>query len=148
MPAVAVALPGRSALLVEDAVSSAARSPVREQESQLRPLLSPPAGHLKAPAVAVATSGRSALLEDSRAPHERKSAAVLLDLALGTPHALLDRRPGCCKGRVTAPSRTISIVPRRSDSTARALVAAIPDPIFRIGTDGYRGFKVDSSATS
>ena len=30
-------------------------------------------------------------------------------------------------------------------ATARALVAAIPDPIFRIGVDGvYRGFKVDS----
>ena len=36
--------------------------------------------------------------------------------------------------------------PATSDSTARALVAAIPDPIFRIGTDGvYRGFKVDSA---
>jgi PAS domain S-box-containing protein len=35
--------------------------------------------------------------------------------------------------------------PATSDSTARALIAAIPDPIFRIGTDGiYRGFKVDS----
>ncbi|HEX3291555.1 MAG TPA: PAS domain-containing protein [Gaiella sp.] len=35
--------------------------------------------------------------------------------------------------------------PATSDSTARALVAAIPDPIFRIGVDGiYRGFKVDS----
>ena len=35
--------------------------------------------------------------------------------------------------------------PATSDSTARALVAAIPDPIFRIGIDGiYRGFKVDS----
>jgi PAS domain S-box-containing protein len=35
--------------------------------------------------------------------------------------------------------------PATSDTTARALVAAIPDPIFRIGTDGvYRGFKVDS----
>lgn len=35
--------------------------------------------------------------------------------------------------------------PATNDSTARALVAAIPDPIFRIGTDGvYRGFKVDS----
>ena len=34
--------------------------------------------------------------------------------------------------------------PHTNDSTARALVAAIPDPIFRIGTDGiYRGFKVD-----
>ncbi len=32
-----------------------------------------------------------------------------------------------------------------SESTARALVAAIPDPIFRIGVDGrYRWFKVDS----
>ena len=32
-----------------------------------------------------------------------------------------------------------------SEATARALVAAIPDPIFRIGVDGrYRGFKVDS----
>ena len=32
-----------------------------------------------------------------------------------------------------------------SESTARALVAAIPDPIFRIGVDGvYRGFKVDA----
>jgi len=31
------------------------------------------------------------------------------------------------------------------EATARALVAAIPDPIFRIGVDGvYRGFKVDS----
>jgi PAS domain S-box-containing protein len=37
--------------------------------------------------------------------------------------------------------------PPTSDSTARALVAAIPDPIFRIGVDGrYRGFKVDSEA--
>ena len=36
--------------------------------------------------------------------------------------------------------------PATSDTTARALVAAIPDPIFRIGTDGvYRGFKVDSA---
>ena len=36
--------------------------------------------------------------------------------------------------------------PRTSDTTARALVAAIPDPIFRIGLDGrYRGFKVDSA---
>jgi signal transduction histidine kinase len=36
-------------------------------------------------------------------------------------------------------------MPRTSDATARALVAAIPDPIFRIGLDGrYRGFKVDS----
>ena len=35
--------------------------------------------------------------------------------------------------------------PATNDSTARALVAAIPDPIFRIGVDGvYRGFKVDS----
>lgn len=35
--------------------------------------------------------------------------------------------------------------PYTSDATARALVAAIPDPIFRIGIDGrYRGFKVDS----
>ena len=32
-----------------------------------------------------------------------------------------------------------------NEATARALVAAIPDPIFRIGLDGvYRGFKVDS----
>ncbi|HEY1316300.1 MAG TPA: PAS domain-containing protein [Gaiella sp.] len=32
-----------------------------------------------------------------------------------------------------------------NEATARALVAAIPDPIFRIGTDGvYRGFKVDA----
>jgi PAS domain S-box-containing protein len=32
-----------------------------------------------------------------------------------------------------------------NDATARALVAAIPDPIFLIGVDGvYRGFKVDS----
>jgi PAS domain S-box-containing protein len=32
-----------------------------------------------------------------------------------------------------------------NEATARALVAAIPDPIFRIGVDGvYRGFKVDS----
>ena len=38
--------------------------------------------------------------------------------------------------------------PATSDTTARALVAAIPDPIFRIGTDGiYRGFKVDSEET-
>ncbi len=36
-------------------------------------------------------------------------------------------------------------LPPTNDATARALVAAIPDPIFRIGTDGrYRGFKVDS----
>ena len=36
-------------------------------------------------------------------------------------------------------------MPRTSDAAARALVAAIPDPIFRIGLDGrYRGFKVDS----
>jgi PAS domain S-box-containing protein len=35
--------------------------------------------------------------------------------------------------------------PPTSDVKARALVAAIPDPIFRIGVDGiYRGFKVDS----
>ena len=35
--------------------------------------------------------------------------------------------------------------PPTSDLKARALVAAIPDPIFRIGIDGvYRGFKVDS----
>ena len=35
--------------------------------------------------------------------------------------------------------------PATNDTTARALVAAIPDPIFRIGVDGrYRGFKVDS----
>ena len=58
---------------------------------------------------------------------------------------LLTGRPGCYKGRVTAPSRDDLDRPATSDSTARALVAAIPDPIFRIGTDGrYRGFKVDS----
>jgi len=35
--------------------------------------------------------------------------------------------------------------PPTSDQKARALIAAIPDPVFRIGTDGvYRGFKVDS----
>jgi PAS domain S-box-containing protein len=35
--------------------------------------------------------------------------------------------------------------PPTSDMKARALVAAIPDPIFRVGVDGiYRGFKVDS----
>ncbi|MCZ7587956.1 MAG: PAS domain S-box protein [Gaiella sp.] len=35
--------------------------------------------------------------------------------------------------------------PTTNTATARALVAAIPDPIFRIGVDGiYRGFKVDS----
>ena len=35
--------------------------------------------------------------------------------------------------------------PATNEATARALVAAIPDPIFRIGVDGvYRGFKVDS----
>ena len=35
--------------------------------------------------------------------------------------------------------------PATNEATARALVAAIPDPIFRIGIDGvYRGFKVDS----
>jgi PAS domain S-box-containing protein len=47
---------------------------------------------------------------------------------------------------VTAPPRNPHLDrPATSDSTARALVAAIPDPIFRIGTDGvYRGFKVDS----
>ena len=44
-----------------------------------------------------------------------------------------------------APLRDDLDRPATSDSTARALVAAIPDPIFRIGTDGvYRGFKVDS----
>jgi PAS domain S-box-containing protein len=47
---------------------------------------------------------------------------------------------------VTAPPRDERLDrPATSDSTARALVAAIPDPIFRIGVDGtYRGFKVDS----
>jgi len=47
---------------------------------------------------------------------------------------------------VTGPPRNEHLDrPETSDSTARALVAAIPDPIFRIGTDGvYRGFKVDS----
>jgi PAS domain S-box-containing protein len=47
---------------------------------------------------------------------------------------------------VTAPPRNPHLDrPATSDTTARALVAAIPDPIFRIGTDGvYRGFKVDS----
>ena len=52
----------------------------------------------------------------------------------------------CYKGQVTpAPTDARLDQPRTSDSTARALVAAIPDPIFRIGTDGvYRGFKVDS----
>jgi PAS domain S-box-containing protein len=47
---------------------------------------------------------------------------------------------------MTAPPRNPHLDrPATSDSTARALVAAIPDPIFRIGTDGvYRGFKVDS----
>jgi PAS domain S-box-containing protein len=47
---------------------------------------------------------------------------------------------------VTAPPRDPHLDrPATSDSTARALVAAIPDPIFRIGVDGvYRGFKVDS----
>jgi PAS domain S-box-containing protein len=52
----------------------------------------------------------------------------------------------CYKERVTAPPRNPHLDrPATSDSTARALVAAIPDPIFRIGTDGvYRGFKVDS----
>jgi PAS domain S-box-containing protein len=47
---------------------------------------------------------------------------------------------------VTGPPRNPHLDrPATSDSTARALVAAIPDPIFRIGTDGvYRGFKVDS----
>jgi PAS domain S-box-containing protein len=48
---------------------------------------------------------------------------------------------------VTAPPRNPHLDrPATSDTTARALVAAIPDPIFRIGTDGvYRGFKVDSA---
>ena len=52
----------------------------------------------------------------------------------------------CYKGRVTGPPRNEHLDrPGTSDSTARALVAAIPDPIFRIGSDGvYRGFKVDS----
>ena len=52
----------------------------------------------------------------------------------------------CYKERVTAPPRNPHLDrPATSDTTARALVAAIPDPIFRIGTDGvYRGFKVDS----
>jgi PAS domain S-box-containing protein len=47
---------------------------------------------------------------------------------------------------VTAPPRNKHLDrPATSDSTARALVAAIPDPIFRIAVDGvYRGFKVDS----
>jgi len=47
---------------------------------------------------------------------------------------------------VTAPRTDETLdQPATNDSTARALVAAIPDPIFRIGTDGvYRGFKVDS----
>jgi PAS domain S-box-containing protein len=47
---------------------------------------------------------------------------------------------------VTSPPRDERLDrPATSDSTARALVAAIPDPIFRIGVDGtYRGFKVDS----
>ena len=47
---------------------------------------------------------------------------------------------------MTAPPRDERLDrPATSDSTARALVAAIPDPIFRIGVDGtYRGFKVDS----
>ena len=47
---------------------------------------------------------------------------------------------------MTAPPRNPHLDrPATSDTTARALVAAIPDPIFRIGTDGvYRGFKVDS----
>jgi PAS domain S-box-containing protein len=35
--------------------------------------------------------------------------------------------------------------PPTNDAKARALIHAIPDPIFRIGVDGvYRGFKVDS----
>ena len=52
----------------------------------------------------------------------------------------------CYKGQVTGPPRNEHLDrPATSDSTAHALVAAIPDPIFRIGTDGvYRGFKVDS----
>ena len=47
---------------------------------------------------------------------------------------------------MTGPPRNAHLDrPETSDSTARALVAAIPDPIFRIGIDGvYRGFKVDS----
>jgi PAS domain S-box-containing protein len=47
---------------------------------------------------------------------------------------------------VTAPPTDARLdQPATNDSTARALVAAIPDPIFRIGVDGrYRGFKVDS----
>lgn len=47
---------------------------------------------------------------------------------------------------MTAPSTDERLDrPVTSESTARALVAAIPDPIFRIGVDGvYRGFKVDS----
>ena len=46
---------------------------------------------------------------------------------------------------MTAPTDERLDRPATSDSTARALVAAIPDPIFRIGIDGvYRGFKVDS----
>ena len=55
-------------------------------------------------------------------------------------------REPCYKGQVTGPPRNEHLDrPATSDSTARALVAAIPDPIFRIGTDGvYRGFKVDS----
>ena len=46
---------------------------------------------------------------------------------------------------MTAPTDERLDRPATRDSTARALVAAIPDPIFRIGIDGvYRGFKVDS----
>ena len=46
---------------------------------------------------------------------------------------------------MTAPTDERLDRPATSDSTARALMAAIPDPIFRIGIDGvYRGFKVDS----
>ena len=52
----------------------------------------------------------------------------------------------CYKGHVTAPPADPRLdQPPTSDMKARALVAAIPDPIFRIGVDGiYRGFKVDS----
>ena len=59
-----------------------------------------------------------------------------------------DPRPWPCypKKRVNAPTDENLDRPATSDSTARALVAAIPDPIFRIGTQTlYRGFKVDSA---
>ena len=54
----------------------------------------------------------------------------------------------CYKNAVASPPVDPRLdQPPTSDLKARALIAAIPDPIFRIGLDGvYRGFKVDDEA--